>query len=222
MTGRGDRASGLKSVGRSAVSTVVDRIGRGMGKVQERTPLPYDLLESADAYLVVFDAPGATRSDVQVRFHEGAVEVRVDRFRDFREGFEMRFPGRGLALDGRAELPPHASVDASAASATLTDHGTLRVRVPKREAEGGTTVAIDAEEEAGPREDERVDSAGEEASETDEEWEKPVGEAVGMGEPEDESETLEESGGSDGDEGPEEFEGPDEYEESADGESDEE
>lgn len=205
MTGRGDRSSDLKSVGRSAVSTVVDRIGRGMGKVQERTPLPYDLLESADAYLVVFDAPGATRSDVQVRFHEGAVEVRVDRFRDFREGFEMRFPGRGLALDGRAELPPYASVDASAASATLTDHGTLRVRIPKREADGGTTVAIDAEEEAGPRDDERAGSAGEEAGETDEgdradeEWEKPVGEAVGMGEPEDESETLEESGESDGD-----------------------
>jgi len=70
-----------------------------------------------------------------VRFEDGRVEVRIDRFRDFHEGFEMRFPGRGLSLDGSASLPPAADVDPNAATATVTDAGTLRVRLPKRGAE---------------------------------------------------------------------------------------
>jgi len=139
-------ADRLKDVGESAVNTVLDRVGRGVATVQEKSPLAYDLLESEDAFLVVFDAPGAERSDVQVRFNEGAVEVRIDRFRDFHEGFDMRFPGRGLALDGRAELPPGAAVEPEDASSTLTDHGTLRVRVPK--AAGGSVAVEEGDAEA--------------------------------------------------------------------------
>ena len=147
-SGRTERANDLKRVGKSAVETVLDRVGRGVGKVQERTPLPYDVLESSDAFLVVFDAPGATRSDIQVRFRDGAVEVRIDRFRDFREGFEMRFPGRGLALDGRADLPEGAAVDPAGAEATLTDNGTLQVTLPKTEDARTTTVAVTDESES--------------------------------------------------------------------------
>jgi HSP20 family molecular chaperone IbpA len=126
--------SGFRDVGRvgeSALSAVLERIGRGAAKVQERKPLSYDLLESDDAYLVVFDAPGATSSDVNVRFLDGEVQVRLDRFREYHEGFEMRFPGRGLALDGRATLPPDAAVEPDGASATLRDNGSLEVRIPK-------------------------------------------------------------------------------------------
>ncbi|PSP55701.1 heat-shock protein Hsp20 [Halobacteriales archaeon QS_1_67_19] len=122
----------LREIGRSVGGAVLERIGRAASKVQESKPLPADVLESDDAYLVVFDAPGATGSDVQVRYADGAVLVRIDRFRDFREGYEMLFPGRGLSLDGRADLPADAVVDAEEASATLTEHGTLQVRVPKR------------------------------------------------------------------------------------------
>jgi HSP20 family protein len=138
--------TGFKEFGKSAATAVLERVGRGVGKVQERKPLPYDVLESDDAYLVVFDAPGVTRSDVQVRYVEGEVQVRLDRFRDFHEGFEMRFPGRGLSLDGRARLPPDADVDAGDASATLGDNGTLRVEVPKRG--DGTDVEVREENES--------------------------------------------------------------------------
>ena len=123
----------LRDIGESVGTTVMERVGRAMGRAQERTPLPVDLLESEDAYLAVFDAPGATSTDVQVQYVDGAVEVRIDRFRGFHEGFEMRYPGRGLALDGRVELPEDAHVDAEAATATLQDNGTLQVEVPKRE-----------------------------------------------------------------------------------------
>ncbi|WP_435069489.1 Hsp20/alpha crystallin family protein [Haloplanus sp. C73] len=137
--------TGFKEFGKSAANAVLERVGRGVSKVQERKPLPYDVLESDDAYLVVFDAPGVTRSDVQVRYVEGEVQVRLDRFRDLHEDFEMRFPGRGLSLDGRARLPPDADVDAGEASATLSDNGTLRIEVPKRAS--GTDVEVRAEDD---------------------------------------------------------------------------
>ncbi len=135
----------LRDIGRSVGNAVLQRVGRAASKVQESKPLPVDLLESDDAYLVVFDAPGATGSDVQVRYADGAVHVRIDRFRDFYDGFEMVFPGRGLSLDGTADLPADAVVDAEEATATLTESGTLRVRVPKRTEEKGESDSVSAE-----------------------------------------------------------------------------
>ncbi len=132
----------LKAYGRQAVNTVLERVGRGIGQVQERKPLAYDLLETDEAYLVVFDAPGATKDDIQVKFMDNELEVRIDRFREFYEGFEMRFPGRGLTLSGTARFPDDASISASTVepAATLTRSGTLQVRVPK--AESAKTVAV--------------------------------------------------------------------------------
>ncbi|WP_435152721.1 Hsp20/alpha crystallin family protein [Haladaptatus sp. DFWS20] len=121
----------LRDIGRSTATAIASRVGRAASKVQEKRPIPSDLLESEDAYLVVFDAAGATGSDVQVRFAEQAVLVRIDRFREFHEGYDMVYPGRGMSLDGRVELPADAEVDAKSATATLTDSGSLEVHVPK-------------------------------------------------------------------------------------------
>ncbi|WP_049971266.1 Hsp20/alpha crystallin family protein [Haladaptatus cibarius] len=121
----------LQDIGRSTATAIASRVGRAASKVQEKRKIPSDLLESEDAYLIVFDAAGATGSDVQVRFAEDAVLVRIDRFRDFHDGYDMVYPGRGMSLDGKVELPADADVDAQSASATLTDSGTLEVRVPK-------------------------------------------------------------------------------------------
>jgi|GEM_PF-219865 len=136
---------GLRDIGESAIEGLLERVGRGVSKVQERRPLAYDLLESEEDYLVVFDAPGTTNSDIQVQFREDAVEVKVDRFREFHEEFDMRFPGRGLSLDGTAELPEDASVEPTAAEATLAENGTLRVRVPKDEDDGPVDVAEESD-----------------------------------------------------------------------------
>ena len=75
--------TGLKSYGKEAINTVLERVGRGVGQVQERKPLAYDLLETDEEYLVVFDAPGATPDDIQVRVLDNELEVRIDRFREF-------------------------------------------------------------------------------------------------------------------------------------------
>jgi HSP20 family molecular chaperone IbpA len=133
----------ITEVGVAVGRVVVERAGRLWSQFHEASPLNADVFESEDAYLVIFDVPGATHSDVQVRFVDGEVLVRLDRFRDVHEGFEMVFPGRGMALDGRAALPEDARVDAQAASATLTTRGTLEVTVPKVE---GTGEDADAEE----------------------------------------------------------------------------
>jgi len=121
----------IRDVGKTISSAVLENVGRAMGRAQEQTPLPVDLLESDEAYLAVFDAPGATSSDVQVRFTDRTIEVRVDRFRGVYEGFEMVLPGRGLSLDGSVTLPDGTTIEPEDATATLHDNGTLRVEVPK-------------------------------------------------------------------------------------------
>ena len=110
-----------------------------------------------------------------MQYDDRAVEVRIDRFRGFHEGFEMRYPGRGLALDGHVALPEDAHVDAAEATATLRDTGTLEVRVPKVE----QAVADDMDETL---ETESVDET--DAEESDHEVE-----ADDAGDEDDESET---------------------------------
>lgn len=122
----------LREVGESVGEAVLDGVGQASARLQERRPLAADILESDDAYLIVFDAPGTEGEDVQVRYEGNVVAVRVDRFRDFQEEFEMRVPGRGLSLSGEVALPEDTHVDVEAAEATLTDNGTVRVHVPKR------------------------------------------------------------------------------------------
>ncbi|QWC19737.1 Hsp20/alpha crystallin family protein [Halorubrum sp. 2020YC2] len=131
---------GLVETGRSALRSALERVGRGWGRVQERRPLSTDLLESDDAYLVVFDAPGVRGEDVDVTFLDHTVEVNLERFRDFYDGYDLVFPGRGVSLSGSVDLPRDADVTPEGANATLTRNGTLRVEIPKREGSGDVDV----------------------------------------------------------------------------------
>jgi HSP20 family protein len=144
----------LLDVGKTVTNAVLKRVGRTRARIQEKRPLPVDVLESDAAYLVVFDAPGTRASDVQVRYVDGEVRVRIDRFRDFYDGFETVIPGRGLALDGKTSLPEDASVDPNAATATLTDRGTLEIEAPMVDGGGSTSAAEATNDDAG-NEDER-------------------------------------------------------------------
>ncbi|EMA69717.1 HSP20 type chaperone [Halorubrum aidingense JCM 13560] len=125
--------SGLIETGRSVFREALERVGRGWSKMQERRPLSYDLLESDDAYLVVFDAPGVRGEDLNVTFLDHTVEVKLDRFREFHDGYELLFPGRGVSLSGSADLPRDANVTPQGANATLTRSGTLQVEIPKKQ-----------------------------------------------------------------------------------------
>jgi len=141
--------SGFVEAGRSAARRVLERVGRGWSKMQERRSLSHDLLESDDAYLVVFDAPGVRGEDLNVTFLDHTVEVELDRFRDFYDGYEMVFPGRGVSLSGSADLPSDASVTPEGANATLTRNGTLQVEIPKND--DARDVAVVEEDDADER-----------------------------------------------------------------------
>jgi HSP20 family molecular chaperone IbpA len=170
----------MRDIGSSISDAIFENIGRAAGRVQENKPLPSDLLESEDAYLVVFDAPGTTASDIQVRYVDDRVEVRIDRFRDFYDGFEMRYPGRGLALDGSVTLPGDAAVDPETAQATLRSNGTLHVRVPKAETDHddeATDVGVETDD--GETDESGADPEVEPADADD------VGEPAGEGEDDD-------------------------------------
>ncbi|GAB3675722.1 Hsp20/alpha crystallin family protein [Halopiger thermotolerans] len=123
----------LKDLGRSVGNALYRQVGRANGQVQRHRSLPVDVLENDEAYLVVFDAPGAEPDDVQVRYLGGSVRIHIERFREFREGYEMRFPGRGMELEGEAELPADALVNPDSGTATLTESGTVRIEIPKAE-----------------------------------------------------------------------------------------
>ncbi|GAA0510701.1 Hsp20/alpha crystallin family protein [Halorubrum aquaticum] len=143
----------IVDTGRSVLRRALERVGRGWSRMQERRPLSSDLLESEDAYLVVFDAPGVSGEDVDVTFLDRTVEVRLDRFRDFYDGFEVVFPGRGLTLSGSAELPADADVTPHGANATLTRNGTLQVEIPK----DGAAESVAVVEEGDPDADGEAD-----------------------------------------------------------------
>lgn len=58
---------------------VFEGVGRTTSFLQEHQQLSGDLLESDEAYLVVFDAPGVTSEDIDVRFTDNTVQLRIER-----------------------------------------------------------------------------------------------------------------------------------------------
>ncbi|APX95587.1 Hsp20/alpha crystallin family protein [Natronorubrum daqingense] len=124
------------------------QVGRANGQVQSHRSLPVDILESETTYQVVFDAPDAEPTDIEVRYLEGTVKIRIERFRQYRDGYEMRFPGRGMELTGSAELPADAIVEPDAGEATLTETGTLRITIPKGSREEEPTAERSADSSA--------------------------------------------------------------------------
>lgn len=123
----------MTNLARSFGQQLLKRVGRVAGRFQEERALRSDLLESEDEYLIIFDVPGATTTDLDVRFEAGVVTVHVERFREYREGYTMRFPGRGQSLNGTRRLPDEATVNADEARARLEPNGTVAVFLPKEE-----------------------------------------------------------------------------------------
>lgn len=146
---------------RKSIGTALYRqLGRANSQVQNHRSLPVDILENDTAYQVVFDTPGAEPDDVQVRYLEGTVKIQVDRFREYRDGFEMLFPGRGMELDGEADLPDDAVVDPDSGTATLTEAGTLRIDIPK-------ASSLESEEADAVDESDAVDATSDAVDATD-------------------------------------------------------
>lgn len=134
----------LRGLRQTIGSRLYYKLGRANQHVQRSRSLPNDVFESDSSYQVVFESPGAQPDDVTVNYLDGALRVRISRYRQYYDGFETRFPGRSMKLEGDVDLPEDAVVEPEAAEATLTEHGTIRVELPKSE----PVVAGEAQAEA--------------------------------------------------------------------------
>ena len=90
---------------------------------------PLDIVETADAYLLVFDLPGVPQDRVGIEVDEGTLTIRGERPPREREGERLHRSERPFGPFGRA-IPLPAGVDEGAIAADLRD-GVLEVRVPK-------------------------------------------------------------------------------------------
>lgn len=107
------------------------QVGRARSHLQETKHVSVDILENDESFLFIFDAPGIAAEDIDVRFVDDTIYVTLERYREYREGYRMRFPGRGMTLSAEAPLPEHAIVEPEDAIATVTDAGTLQVELPR-------------------------------------------------------------------------------------------
>lgn len=99
-----------------------------------------DLLESEDAYMLVLDLPGATRSTTELSVTDGRLSIESRREKEVPPEFRYRRENRSLFLDAELPLPPDAT--GSDAEASM-DHGVLELRLPKRGSEVEQRIEID-------------------------------------------------------------------------------
>lgn len=98
-----------------------------------------DLLESDDAYRLVFDLPGVTADDLTLDVRRCRLHVDARRAKDIPDGFRYEREERPLFIEFDVPLPPNAVGDG--ASATL-DAGELDVTIPKADAQA-TPVPVE-------------------------------------------------------------------------------
>ena len=121
----------LSSLRRRLGDAIFRQVGRARAQIQRTRVLPVDVVETTDTYLLVFDAPGSDPEDVQVRYLDGTIRFSIDRTCPSSDGYELRYGGRARNLGGETTLPTDAVVDAEAATARLTDAGTVTIELPK-------------------------------------------------------------------------------------------
>jgi HSP20 family molecular chaperone IbpA len=98
-----------------------------------------DVLESPEAYLLVFDVPGVTEDALDVTVTGNTLSIAARREKAVPDQFWFREEARPLFLDVDVPLPPDAH--GSAATAHL-DSGVLEITVPKA---SGTTTDVPIE-----------------------------------------------------------------------------
>lgn len=103
--------------------------------------IPVDLLERADAFVVLVDLPGYGADDVELRLTGRTLHIEVDREPgDDQDGEYLRHERRKRPTSRSVTLP--TAVDQTSVNATMED-GVLTVTVPKREAEESREIEIE-------------------------------------------------------------------------------
>lgn len=117
-----------------------ERIERFSGQETAGWTPPVDIYETADAFVVTAELPGLSRSDIEIRYHDGQLSIqgtrraqeapceRYHRVERGHSGFYRRF-----------SIP--ATVDADAVVADLKD-GVLTITLPKSAADGPRRIDV--------------------------------------------------------------------------------
>ena len=108
-------------------------------------PVFADLLESAEAYLLVVDLPGVSTETLDVRLEGTHLRIEARREKNLPMAFRYLREDRPLFLDADLPLPP--DVAETGTDGTL-ERGTLTLRLPKRAA-AETQIPITTHDEAG-------------------------------------------------------------------------
>ena len=99
----------------------------------------FDLLEGDDAYLVVFDVPGASPATVDVEVRDGALYLETRREERFPDDYEYVEENRNHDRELRIGLPSDVGTEIE----TVVERGVVEVRLPKQE----TATKIDVVED---------------------------------------------------------------------------
>ena len=98
-----------------------------------------DVLESKEAYLVVFDLPGATRETIELTAERGCIHLEATCETEIPPDFEPVTEGRSSTIVFDLPVPIDGAGSDTEAS---IDRGVLELTVPKQERTTGTTIPI--------------------------------------------------------------------------------
>lgn len=119
---------------------------RALGMLQRNRPLaawpPTNVLETKEAFLVKFEVPGLSESDVSVSVEEDALVIRGERKLEVPEGYQVRARERQAHAFTR-KFPLPARVERDAVTASL-ERGVLTVTLPKAKEALPRRIAVKA------------------------------------------------------------------------------
>ncbi|WP_136687529.1 Hsp20/alpha crystallin family protein [Halorhabdus amylolytica] len=99
-----------------------------------------DLLESEDAYLLVFDLPGTAAETVDIRVDSGRLVVEARREKEVPANFEYVAEERSMFLDLELPLPPDVTTEEAEAT---VERGILEIRLPKSSVTSGESIPVE-------------------------------------------------------------------------------
>lgn len=126
------------------IEELLDRMGRELDTEEwpVGTGVSVDIADHGDRYVVTADLPGFEKTDIDVRLAAGVLHLDADREleTDEEDVDYLRRERRRESVSRRVSIPDPVDED----GVTATYHnGVLTVELPRRDADGGTTIDID-------------------------------------------------------------------------------
>lgn len=100
-----------------------------------------DIIETATSYVVLADLPGVAPDAIDIELRDNVLSLRGSRTAHATDGQPRREGGSGGEFARRIPLP--ATIDGDAIKAR-SEHGTLRITVPKRAEMRRRQIAVEA------------------------------------------------------------------------------